>query len=231
MSQNRPVGAPVDTKPALRPQHQTLEGRYVTLVPLSAAHIDDLYERTHGPHVHVWDYLYEAPFADKASFAKHIEAKAASTDPLFFAILANGSGHAVGYATFMRIDSANRVIEVGNILYTPDLQRKPGATEAMYLMAKHIFELGYRRYEWKCNELNAPSRRAAERFGFTYEGTFRQHLIVKGRNRDTAWYSMLDSEWPKVRQAFETWLDPTNFDALGQQKISLSRLMQDAKQA
>ena len=128
----------------------------------------------------------------------------------------------------MRIDPANRVIEVGNILYTPALQRTPGATEAQYLLARYIFdELGYRRYEWKCNDLNAPSRRAALRFGFTYEGTFRQHLIVKGRNRDTAWYSMLDGEWPSRRAAFETWLAPDNFDAQGVQKTSLADLMKE----
>jgi RimJ/RimL family protein N-acetyltransferase len=125
----------------------------------------------------------------------------------------------------MRIEPAHRVIEVGSILFTPRLQRTVGATEAMYLMARHVFEnLGYRRYEWKCNVLNAPSRRAALRLGFTFEGIFRQHMIVKGRNRDTAWFSMLDSEWPKRKAAFERWLDPSNFGSEGRQRVSLSAI-------
>ena len=144
---------------------------------------------------------------------------------MFFAILDNPSGKAVGYASYMRIEPVHRVIEVGSILYTPRLQQTTLATEAMYLMARHVFEdLGYRRYEWKCNALNAPSRRAALRFGFTFEGIFRQHMIVKGRNRDTAWFSMLDSEWPVRKANFERWLDPSNFGADGRQKVALSTL-------
>jgi RimJ/RimL family protein N-acetyltransferase len=132
----------------------------------------------------------------------------------------------VGYQTFLRIDPPNRVIEVGNILYTPAMQRTAGGTEAQYLFARYVFEaLGYRRYEWKCNALNAPSRRAAERFGFTFEGIFRQHMIVKGRNRDTAWFAMLDSEWPARKVAYESWLAPDNFDPDGWQKVALSALM------
>ena len=228
MSQS--TGAPeVATHPAPLPQRVTLKGRHVTLAPLDASHADALYEGSHGAGEAVWTYLYEQPFADRAAFAMHIAAKAVSKDPFFFAIIDNASGSPVGHETLMRIDPANRVIEVGNILYTPALQRTPGATEAQYLLAKYIFdELGYRRYEWKCNDLNAPSRRAALRFGFTYEGTFRQHLIVKGRNRDTAWYSMLDSEWPSRRAAFESWLAPENFDAAGVQKTSLADLMKEA---
>jgi RimJ/RimL family protein N-acetyltransferase len=138
----------------------------------------------------------------------------------------DAGGRAVGIATLMEIRPAMRVIEVGHIVYSPLLQRTPLATEAQYLLARYVFEtLGYRRYEWKCNALNAPSRRAAERFGFTFEGVFRQHLIVKGRNRDTAWFSMLDSEWPARKAAFERWLSPENFDAAGQQKTSLAALM------
>ena len=141
---------------------------------------------------------------------------------VFFAIVDKPSGRAVGYASLMRIDVTNRVIEVGNILYTPALQRTAGATEAMYLLARYVFEeLGYRRYEWKCNALNEPSRKAALRLGFTFEGIFRQHFIVKGRNRDTAWFSMLDSEWPAIKADFEHWLDPANFDAAGRQKTPL----------
>jgi RimJ/RimL family protein N-acetyltransferase len=155
---------------------------------------------------------------------------ASASDPLFFSIL-NQAKTPVGYASYMRIEPAHRCIEVGSILYTPELQRTPGATEAMYLMARHVFEdLGYRRYEWKCNALNQPSRRAALRLGFTFEGVFRQHLIIKGRNRDTAWYSMLDSEWPQRKANFERWLSPANFDGGGNQKESLAQ-MNDAPEA
>ena len=144
---------------------------------------------------------------------------------VFFALVPKSSGRAQGYASYMRIDPANGVIEVGNILLAPSLQRTTAATEAMYLMAKHVFEdLGYRRYEWKCNAKNEPSMRAALRLGFTYEGIFRQHMVVKGENRDTAWYSMLDSEWPARKMAFEAWLDPANFDGEGRQQKSLGQL-------
>jgi RimJ/RimL family protein N-acetyltransferase len=173
----------------------------------------------------LWLYLFEGPFPDRAAFDAHLRRMAASEDPLFFAILDRASGPAVGYAAYMRIEPVHRVIEVGSILYTPQLQQTALATEAMYLMARHVFEdLRYRRYEWKCNALNAPSRRAALRFGFTFEGIFRQHMIVKGRNRDTAWFSMLDSEWPARKESFERWLDAANFGADGRQKISLSTL-------
>ena len=175
----------------------------------------------------MWQYLFEGPFADRAAFEVHLKRIAASEDPLFFAILDNASGSALGYASYMRIEPVHRVIEVGSILYTPRLQQTTLATEAMYLMARHVFEdLGYRRYEWKCNALNAPSRRAALRFGFTFEGIFRQHMIVKGRNRDTAWFSMLDSEWPARKANFERWLDPSNFGVDGRQKVALSALNQ-----
>jgi RimJ/RimL family protein N-acetyltransferase len=167
----------------------------------------------------------EGPFADRAAFDLHLQRAAASEDPLFLAILDRVSATAIGYAAYMRIEPAHRVIEVGSILYTPRLQRTSLATEAMYLMARHVFEdLGYRRYEWKCNALNAPSRKAALRLGFTFEGIFRHHMIVKGRNRDTAWYSMLDSEWPARKANFERWLHPSNFGPEGGQKTSLSAL-------
>ncbi len=189
-------------------------------------HGKELYEGIQGEAgERLWQYLFEGPFADRAAFDIHLKRIAASEDPLFFAILDNASGRAVGYASYMRIEPVHRVIEVGSILYTPRLQQTTLATEAMYLMARHVFEdLGYRRYEWKCNALNAPSRRAALRFGFTFEGIFRQHMIVKGRNRDTAWFSMLDSEWPARKANFERWLDPSNFSADGRQKVALSTL-------
>jgi len=221
------IGARVDTVPAQRPQRTTLDGRVVSVVPLDPlAHAATLFDSTRGQqNEHLWLYLFEGPFATRAEFDSHLQQKANSEDPLSFAILDKPSGDAVGYASYMRIEPAHRVIEVGSILFTPRLQRTIGATEAMYLMARHVFDdLGYRRYEWKCNALNAPSRSAALRLGFTFEGVFRQHMILKGRNRDTAWFSMLDSEWPKRKAAFERWLDPSNFDASGRQRMSLSTL-------
>ncbi|MGX7703898.1 GNAT family N-acetyltransferase [Methylobacterium sp. Gmos1] len=219
-----PIGHPVAvTAPAPAPERVRLEGRHVTLVPLEAAHAADLAEGAVGPGTEaLWQYMPAGPFPDRAAFEAHVAACAASADPLFFAILDAGTAKAIGHAALMRIDRANRVIEVGNILYTPALQRTPGATEAMRLLAAYVFDLGYRRYEWKCNALNAPSRRAAERLGFTYEGLFRQAAIVKGRNRDTAWFSMLDGEWPQLAQGFDRWLAAGNLD--GGQRLRLGAL-------
>jgi RimJ/RimL family protein N-acetyltransferase len=178
----------------------------------TAAHGDSLWQKTGGAqNAELWDYMPDGPFTDRPSFDEHLARKAASADPLFFALVDNSSGEAAGLASLMRIDAKNRVIEVGGIMYSPALQRTPGGTEAMYLLARYVFDdLGYRRYEWKCNALNAPSRAAALRYGFSFEGIFRQHMIVKRRNRDTAWFSMLDGEWPARRQAFEDWLRPEN---------------------
>jgi RimJ/RimL family protein N-acetyltransferase len=222
-----PIGDEVDTRPAARPSRTRLEGRYVALVPFSVAdHARDLFELSAGSENEgLFAYLAQGPFADIDAFEQHYAAAATKDDPLLFAIVETGSGRAVGHATFMRITPADRVVEVGNILYTPALQRTIGATEAMYLMARHAFEdLGYRRYEWKCNALNAPSRRAALRLGFTFEGIFRQHMIIKGHNRDTAWFSMLDNEWPHAEAAFEAWLDPLNFGPDGRQIRPLESL-------
>ncbi|HSM79228.1 MAG TPA: GNAT family protein [Bryobacteraceae bacterium] len=219
-----PVGVPVNPSPARRPERVTLSGRLVDLVPLDAAsHTEALADGACGTeHAPLWPYLADGPFDDRAQFRALVEKKSTATDAVFFAIVDKPSGRAVGYASLMRIDVTNRVIEVGNILYTPALQRTAGATEAMYLLARYVFEdLGYRRYEWKCNALNEPSRKAALRLGFTFEGIFRQHFIVKGRNRDTAWFSMLDSEWPAIKANFERWLAPANFDAAGRQKTPL----------
>jgi len=220
-----PIGPRVDGSPARRPGRTTLSGRVAALAPLDPrSHGDALFEGISGEGGdRLWQYLFEGPFADRAAFDLHLQRITASEDPLFFAILDKASGSAVGYASYLRIEPTHRVIEVGNILYTPRLQQTTSATEAMYLMARHVFEdLGYRRYEWKCNALNAPSRRAALRFGFTFEGIFRQHMIVKGRNRDTAWFSMLDSEWPDRKANFERWLDPSNFGQDGRQKVALN---------
>ncbi len=222
---DRPRGPPVDLGPGERPTRKPYPGCYVRLEALEAAkHAPSLWRHTHGAD-DVWDYLFDGPHASEAELAASLDAKAASVDPLFWAIVDQKTGDALGYATLMRIEPAHRVIEVGNILYAPALQRTRGATEAMYLLARIVFdELGYRRYEWKCNALNAPSRAAALRLGFTFEGIFRQHMIVKGRNRDTAWYSMLDGEWPEVKHGFEAWLSPENFGPDGRQLASLADL-------
>jgi RimJ/RimL family protein N-acetyltransferase len=209
-----------------RPQRTTLRGQHVTIVPLEITHAQDLWEGTSGAENDgLWAYLFDGPYTERESFDASILKKSASEDPMFQAILDAVTGKALGHAAYMRIEPAHRCIEVGSILYSPALQRTAGATEAMYLMARHVFEdLGYRRYEWKCNALNEPSRRAALRLGFTFEGVFRQHMIIKGQNRDTAWFAMLDSEWPARKKAFECWLDSSNFDADGRQKTSLAML-------
>jgi RimJ/RimL family protein N-acetyltransferase len=219
-----PIGPLVDSTPAQRPGLFTLQGRYGTVVRLDAArHGADLWDAVRS-HDSVWNYLTYGPFPDHASFAAWLGERERLDDPFYYAILAP-DGRAVGVATLMRIRPDMRVIEVGHILYGTPLQRTPLATEAQYLLARYIFEtLGYRRYEWKCNALNGPSRRAALRFGFTFEGLFRQDMIVKGRSRDTAWFSMLDSEWPARKAAFERWLAPENFDGKGRQRTSLSVL-------
>jgi RimJ/RimL family protein N-acetyltransferase len=204
-----------------RAERVVLPGSRVQIVPLdAAAHAEALYAGS--TDAGLWRYLFNGPYADARGFRAWLEGREASQDPLFFTILDGASGAPAGYCSLMRIEPAHRVIEVGNILYLPHLQRTPAATEAMYLMARYVFEeLGYRRYEWKCDSQNAPSRRAALRLGFTFEGIFRQHMIVKGKNRDTAWYSMLDTEWADRKRAFEEWLDPANFDAEGRQRTKL----------
>jgi RimJ/RimL family protein N-acetyltransferase len=234
MPATQPIGPLVDSHPARGPERATLEGRWITLTPLNAdKHAQALYEGSNGDAAResVWTYLFDGPCHSLDEFRANIEAKARSDDPLFFAVVDNATGRAVGYQTLMRVDAPNRVIEVGNVMYSPAMQRTAGATEAQYLFARYVFnELGYRRYEWKCHSLNAPSRRAAERFGFTFEGIFRQHMIVKGRNRDTAWFAMLDSDWPARKAAFERWLEPGNFDDRGRQKQKLSELMPEGKE-
>ncbi len=205
-----------------RAERVVLEGRHVRIVPLdAAAHAAALYAGSKEPSL--WTYLFNGPYTDEAEFRAWLEGREKSEDPLFFTIVEITGGTPAGYCSLMRMEPAHRVIEVGNILYLPGLQRTAAATEAMYLLARYVFdELGYRRYEWKCDSKNAPSRRAALRLGFTFEGIFRQHMIVKGKNRDTAWYSMLDTEWEDRKRAFEAWLDPANFDAAGRQRTALS---------
>jgi RimJ/RimL family protein N-acetyltransferase len=221
------VGEIVDPSSSPRPRRATFEGRTISLVPLNAQeHLDSLWASTGGPqNEHLWTYMFEDPFQNRSSFEAYLQRKEESNDPLYYSIIDKASGDAVGWAAYMRMKPLHRVIEVGSIMFSPRIRRTIGATEAMYIMAKYAFEdMNYRRYEWKCDALNMPSRRAALRLGFTYEGLFRQHMVVKGRNRDTAWYSMLDSEWPLRKRAFEQWLDPANFNSSGQQRISLSEL-------
>jgi RimJ/RimL family protein N-acetyltransferase len=217
--------------PRLRPERRVLEGRYVRLEPLDCVrHGDDLFAASSGPGAEDrFRYLADAPPESRAAFEPWLAKAASSDDPLYFAVVDKATGRAEGRMTFMRIDQTHGVIETGNILFGPRIARTRGATEAVYLQARHAFEdLCYRRFEWKCNDLNEPSKRAAERLGFTFEGVFRQHMVIKGRNRDTAWYAMLDSEWPARRRAFERWLAPDNFDEAGRQRVSLSAY-RDAK--
>ncbi len=225
----QPIGWAVpDWTARERPSRTAMEGMSVRLEPLDpAAHGDDLWSAYQTDETgRMWTYLPVGPYTDREAFDAALSANAKSEDPLFFTVIDLATGRAVGFCTYLRIDPANGVIEVGFITFSPLLQRTTGSTEAMYLMMARVFdELGYRRYEWKCDNLNAPSKAAAERLGFTYEGLFRQAVMYKGRNRDTAWFSILDSEWPAIRTAFQAWLDPANFDAQGRQKRSLSSLV------
>ncbi len=219
------LGPLLDPRAASRPARVVLEGRDINVEPLSSLrHGDSLFEATaHRADETLWTYMFDGPFADRVTFDQSLARLALSDDPLYFAIVDRHSGGALGRAALMRIEPAHRVIEVGGIVYSPRLQRTRGATEAMYLLARYVFEaLGYRRYEWKCNALNERSRSAALRLGFTFEGIFRQHMIIKGRSRDTAWFSMLDSEWPERKTRFERWLAPENFDVDGRQRSPLS---------
>jgi RimJ/RimL family protein N-acetyltransferase len=222
----RPLGPIVDPLPVGNvPDMRPLHGRWMRLDHVSAAkHAADLYANFDGkdPEGHIWTYLGYGPFTSLEEFTEWVKAREAARDPWFYAFVRRDTGKAMGMGSFMRNDAANGVIEIGHIWMSPELQKTREATEAIYLMMRHCFDdLGVRRLEWKCDSLNAPSRKAADRFGFTFEGVFRQHFIVKGRNRDTAWYSMLDKNWPKSRTAFETWLREDNFDANGQQKAKL----------
>ncbi|MGE3313157.1 MAG: GNAT family N-acetyltransferase [Limisphaerales bacterium] len=220
----------VGWKPVPRPEHRVFEGRFCRLEPLDPArHAADLFSaNAEDSEGRMWTYLPYGPFVDWNDYLHWVESVAKSEDPLFFAIVDPGKERAIGVAAYLRIDPANGSVEVGHLGYSPRLQRTPAATEAMARMMRHAFDLGYRRYEWKCDALNAPSRAAAERLGFRFEGVFRQAAVVKGRSRDTVWYSILDSEWPAVASALEAWLAPSNFDDSGRQKVPLRRWMSDA---
>ncbi len=213
-----PVGPALDWAPVAPPGRTPMRGAHAALEPIDPAiHGQSLYDAMGGDAA-LWTYMSVGPFADYATFEAWLTGCVTPNDPLCFAILDLADGRAKGMASYLRIAPATGVIEIGSIWFGPALQRTPAATEAIYLLARRAFdELGYRRLEWKCDALNAASRRAAKRFGFTYEGEFRQHVVYKGRNRDTAWFAMLDGEWPAIRAGFERWLDPENFDAAGRQ--------------
>ena len=224
----QPVGAPVsDWVPRARPRHTPIEGRRCRLEALS---VTQHAEALHAANAldregRIWTYLPYGPFPTAELYAGWVESHQDRDDPLFYTIVDRSSERPLGVASYLRIVPEMGVIEVGHLCYSPALQRTVAATEAMYLMMRRVFdELHYRRYEWKCDALNAPSRSAAERLGFRYEGIFRNAVVSKGRNRDTAWYSIIDSEWPELRGAFEAWLSPDNFHASGEQRRSLAEL-------
>ena len=220
-----PVGFAVpDWSPPPRPSREPMAGRTCRVEPLDVdRHAADLFAADALDRDGVsWTYLPYGPFRTLGDYVDWMAAAVGREDPYFHAIVDRATGAAAGVASYLRIDPAAGSIEVGHIHYSPKLQRTIAATEAMYLMMKRAFELGYRRYEWKCNALNAASRAAAQRLGFSYEGVFRQARVDKGRNRDTAWYACIDGEWPALDRAFRAWLDPSNFDATGRQNTRLS---------
>ncbi|MBB3261436.1 RimJ/RimL family protein N-acetyltransferase [Paraburkholderia bannensis] len=224
----QPIGAALEGwTPRERPASVTLEGARCRIEPVDVErHAADLFEAySAAPDGSDWTYLFTGPFSDFASFRAYLEKAAASEDPLHYAIIDRASGKAVGTFALMRIDPANGAIEVGSVTFSPLLKRTALSTEAQYLLMRYAFDqLGYRRYEWKCDSLNAPSRKTALRLGFQFEGIFRQAVVYKGRSRDTAWYAIIDHDWPQVKRAFETWLAPANFDAQGKQRASLASL-------
>jgi RimJ/RimL family protein N-acetyltransferase len=230
----KPIGFPVPGwKPAALPTREIMHGGSCRLEPIDPVrHGRSLFEASaldsHGTN---WTYLSYGPCLSWETYKQWMTEVCLGDDPLFFAIVDNATNRAIGVASYLRIDPGHGVIEVGHINYSPLLQRTKMATEAMYLMMKNVFSLGYRRYEWKCDALNAASRASAQRLGFSYEGIFRQAMVYKGRNRDTAWYSVLDREWPQLDRAFSRWLDPGNFDENGRQKIRLGELTEPLLQA
>jgi RimJ/RimL family protein N-acetyltransferase len=224
----QPIGFAVNGwTPRPPPPRTAMTGRTCRVEPLDPErHVPDLFAANQAAETAAdWTYMAYGPFDTLEDYCAWMERDCTGDDPLFHAVVDAASGRAVGVASYLRITPAVGVIEVGHIHYAPALQRTPAATEAMVLMMARVFdELGYRRYEWKCDALNARSRRAAARLGFRFEGVFRQATLYKGRNRDTAWFAVIDRDWPALKQAFERWLDPANFDADGRQRESLSAL-------
>ncbi|KAJ5860725.1 uncharacterized protein N7529_008035 [Penicillium soppii] len=234
MTSLRQKGPLCSLAPAILPSAKTLPGRTITLEKLEPKHAEDLFNVTGGTDPargSLWDYMFDEPYSDLKTFQESIASKSTSNDPFFYAIIDQRKtlptfGKAVGYLSLMRMVPSHLNIEIGNVMYSSTLQRTTGATEAIYLLAQHSFhDLGYRRLEWKCHSLNEPSRRAALRLGFTFEGIFRQHMIVKGRSRDTAWFSILKDEWDtSLKSSMDKWLDAENFRDDGSQIKSLQDL-------
>lgn len=231
-----PVGVPAPAKPVGRPFTRVeLRGRAVSLVPLDAvAHGEALFASFHDSDAdgRIWTYMGSGPFATLGEFREWLGPLQESGDPLFYTIVPVDTGVPAGMGSFMRMDVDNGVAEIGHIWFAPSLQKTRAATEAIFLMMRHVLDTqNCRRLEWKCNALNAASRRAALRYGFAFEGIFRNHMVIKGRNRDTAWYAVVAEEWPPIRKAFETWLDDANFDETGMQRTSLGALTNAAREA
>jgi RimJ/RimL family protein N-acetyltransferase len=222
----QPIGFPVpEWKPPPPPAREPMEGRWCRLEPLTEAHSVDLHQANlRDTESRSWTYLAYGPFASEEEHRRWLVTTCLGSDPMFFAMVDRATNNAVGAGAYLRIAPAAGSIEVGHLHFSPLLQGTVAATDAMYLMMRRAFELGYRRYEWKCDALNGASRAAARRLGFSFEGIFRQATVYKGRNRDTAWYAVTDREWPAVRRAFETWLAPENFDVAGRQRTRLSEL-------
>jgi RimJ/RimL family protein N-acetyltransferase len=224
-----PLGDKLDWQPARRPGRTSLRGSHVLVRPVEPElDAEPLFSVSHPPHGDptIWTYLPDGPYAGAEHLRGMLTWAASADDALYFTLAALPDERPLGIASYQRITPEFGVIELGHIWFGPSLQRTTAATEAIYLLARHAFDdLGYRRLEWKCNALNAASRRAAERFGFTVEGVFRQHMVIKGRNRDTAWYAITDHEWPTIRSGFQAWLAPDNFDSRGLQKRTLKELI------
>ncbi len=227
------LGDPLDWSPVAPPAAAPLSGAHVLLRPVDAvADAQALYDESHEPHGDpaIWTYLPDGPYANVAALRRMLDWAQSSDDPLYFSIVPRAQDTAQGLASYLRITPEFGVIEIGHIWFGPRLQRSRAATEAIFLLAAHVFEdLGYRRLEWKCNALNGASRRAAERFGFTFEGVFRKHMVLKGRNRDTAWYAVTDEQWPAIARGFRAWLAPENFDERGRQRQRLGELIAEAR--
>jgi RimJ/RimL family protein N-acetyltransferase len=230
---DRPVGPDVDWRPAERPARSGLRGAHVLIRPLDPDHdAQSLYAESHPPFGYpgLWTYLPNGPYRDPAELRDALRIAAASEDPLFFTLVPLPAERPAGVASYLRITPEHGVIEIGHIWFGASLRHTIAATEAIYLLAAHAFDdLGYRRLEWKCDSLNQASRRAADRFGFRFEGVFRRHMVVKGHNRDTAWFAITDDEWPAVRAGFRAWLSPDNHDDGGEQKRTLGELIADAR--
>ncbi|MCP3722521.1 GNAT family N-acetyltransferase [Paraburkholderia sp. CNPSo 3272] len=228
----QPIGDPVTGwQPRERPARVTIEGQFCRIEPIDLdRHAADLFE-AYGTAAdgRDWTYLFSEPFTDFAAFRQYLAKAAASSDPFHYAVIDRASGKAVGTFALMRIEPVHGVIEVGSVTFSPRRKQTPISTEAQYLLMRYVFDdLGYRRYEWKCDSLNAPSRKTALRLGFQFEGIFRQAIVYKGRNRDTAWFAIIDRDWPLAKAAFEQWLSKENFDAQGQQRASLASLREAA---